>query len=54
MARMDKSKSILAIVPDLVAEVVSPNLTAQELMRKVDQFLAAGAKCVWVIYPGGK
>jgi Uma2 family endonuclease len=50
-SRIDKSKSILAVVPDLVAEIVSPNDTAQQLMRKVDQYLAAGAKCVWVIYP---
>jgi len=50
-SRIDKTKSILDIVPDLVAEIVSPNDTAQQLMRKVNQFLAAGTKCVWVIYP---
>ncbi len=51
VARIDKSKSILDVIPELVAAVVSPNDTAEELMRKVDQFLAAGTKCVWVIYP---
>ena len=50
-ARFDKTKSILEIVPDLVAEVVSSSERADELMRKVNQFLAAGTKCVWVIYP---
>ena len=51
VSRIDKSKSILGVVPDLVAEIVSPNDTAQQLMRKVDQLLAAGCRCVWVIYP---
>ena len=50
-ARIEKSKSILAVVPDLVAEIVSPNDTAQQLMRNVDQLLEAGCRCVWVIYP---
>jgi len=50
-SRIDKSKSILDVVPDLVAEIVSPNDTAQQLMRKVDQLLAAGCRSVWVIYP---
>ena len=49
-ARIDKSKSILGVVPDLVAEIVSPNDTEQ-LMRKVDQLLEVGCRCVWVIYP---
>ena len=51
VSRIDKSKNILGVVPDLVAEIVSPNDTAQQLMRKVDQLLAAGCRCVWVIYP---
>jgi Uma2 family endonuclease len=50
-SRIDQSKSILEVVPDLVAEIVSPNDTAEQLMCKVDQFIAAGCQCVWVIYP---
>jgi Uma2 family endonuclease len=37
--------------PALAIEVVSPNDRAQELVRKVDQYLAAGTRCVWVVYP---
>jgi Uma2 family endonuclease len=37
--------------PALVIEVVSPSDLAEELARKVDQYLTAGAKAVWVIYP---
>jgi Uma2 family endonuclease len=37
--------------PDLVVEVVSPSDTARDMQRKVKQYLQAGAKLVWVIYP---
>jgi len=50
-SQIDKTQSILEVVPDLIAEIVSPNDTAVQLMRKVDQYLAAGSQCVWVVYP---
>jgi len=53
-ARIDKSKSILDCVPDLVIEIVSPNDTAEQLMHCVNQFLAAGCQCVWIVYPAEK
>jgi Uma2 family endonuclease len=37
--------------PDLAIEVVSPSDTASALLRKVQQYLAAGAHTVWVVYP---
>ncbi|SPE38149.1 conserved hypothetical protein [Candidatus Sulfopaludibacter sp. SbA6] len=37
--------------PALAVEVVSPSDTAQQLARKVAQYLAAGAALVWVAYP---
>lgn len=37
--------------PALAIEVVSPTDLAEELARKVDQYLAAGAQAVWVLYP---
>jgi Uma2 family endonuclease len=37
--------------PDLAVEVVSPSDSAQELESKVGQYLQAGAKQVWVLYP---
>jgi len=40
--------------PTLVVEVVSPTELAAELARKVDQYLAAGAQAVWVLYPNAK
>lgn len=41
----------LAIAPDLVVEVVSPNDLVYALERKVEEFLAAGTRLVWVINP---
>jgi Uma2 family endonuclease len=40
-----------ALAPDLVVEVVSPNDTASEIQRKVDEWLQAGSRLVWVLYP---
>jgi Uma2 family endonuclease len=37
--------------PTLAIEVVSPTDLAEELTVKVKQYLAAGAKAVWVFYP---
>jgi Uma2 family endonuclease len=42
------------VCPDLVVEVVSPNDLASELNRKTEEWLAAGAKLVWVIDPDPK
>jgi Uma2 family endonuclease len=39
------------LAPDLVVEVVSPNDTASEIQAKVDEWLRAGVRLVWVLYP---
>lgn len=39
------------VVPDLVAEVVSPTNLANEVVVKVQEYLRAGVRLVWVIYP---
>lgn len=40
--------------PDLAVEIVSPSDSAEDLQIKVDQYLSAGAKQVWVVYPKAK
>jgi Uma2 family endonuclease len=40
--------------PDLAVEVVSPNDTATEVHDKVMDFLHAGTRLVWVVYPPSK
>ena len=37
--------------PDLAVEVVSASESMPQLMRKVNQYLRAGAHTVWVVYP---
>jgi Uma2 family endonuclease len=37
--------------PDLAIEVVSPTDSAQDLNRKVNQYLRAGSLEVWIVYP---
>jgi len=40
-----------AIIPDLAVEVVSPSNTADEIREKIEIYLSAGVRLVWVIYP---
>jgi Uma2 family endonuclease len=39
------------IAPDLVVEVVSHNDLAEAVQEKVSDYLAAGVRLVWVVYP---
>jgi len=49
MSSLDLDKRIQG-APALAMEVVSPTDLAEELTQKVRQYLAAGAKAVWVFY----
>src|SRR5258708_37705036 len=40
--------------PDLAVEVVSPSDTATMIRRKAVEFLEAGTKLLWIVYPDGK
>jgi len=42
------------LAPDLAVEVVSPNDRAEDVDEKIQQYLDAGAKLVWVIHPRTK
>jgi Uma2 family endonuclease len=50
MREIDLDKRIQG-APALAIEVVSPTDLAEELTQKVKQYLVAGAKAVWVLYP---
>lgn len=41
----------LEVAPDLAIEVASPSQSATDLEEKVQDFLAAGVRQVWVFYP---
>lgn len=40
------------LAPDLAVESISPNDTVLELEEKVEEYLRAGVRLVWVINPG--
>lgn len=40
-----------AIAPDLIVEVASPSDSAPAMQSKVTDWLAAGCRLVWVVYP---
>ncbi len=46
-----QSEPFITVVPDLVAEVISPRDIALKVERKIGQWLAVGVKVVWVVYP---
>jgi Uma2 family endonuclease len=44
-------KGHIRLAPDLAAEVLSPNDLATEVETKVQEYLGAGVKLVWVVNP---
>lgn len=44
-------KGYSPIAPDLAVEVVSPGESASDVHEKVQDYLAAGTRLVWVVYP---
>ena len=42
---------IADLAPDLAIDVISPSNTAREMERKLQDFLAAGARLVWYVHP---
>ena len=44
----------LRLAPDLAVEVVSPNDEAVALEQKIDEYLRAGVRLVWVVHPQTK
>ncbi|NJL05590.1 MAG: Uma2 family endonuclease [Chloroflexaceae bacterium] len=39
------------LAPDLVIEIVSPSESARTIAEKVSDYLAAGTRLLWVVYP---
>lgn len=43
-----------SVVPDLAVEVVSPTDQAVEVLQKVREYLGAGVRVVWLVYPSAE
>lgn len=50
----ESREGYLETIPDLVAEVVSKNDTAPYVQRKIDDYLQAGVRVVWVVDPDAR
>jgi Uma2 family endonuclease len=44
----------LRIAPDLAVEVVSPNDLAEAVQEKVADYLKAGVRLIWLVYPAAR
>ncbi|MFO0953053.1 MAG: Uma2 family endonuclease [Isosphaeraceae bacterium] len=44
-------EGFVTLPPDLAVEVISPHDLAEEVERKVDEYLRAGVRLVWVLSP---
>ncbi|MCX6024070.1 MAG: Uma2 family endonuclease [Chloroflexi bacterium] len=47
----EERQHALRVIPDLIVEVISPGDTAAEVQQKTGEWLAAGARLVWNVYP---
>lgn len=54
LSTMDVDRSPVDGVPNLAIEVISPSNSAQDMLKKVHQYLDAGCQAVWVFYPNLK
>lgn len=51
IATVDDYEKMGRMAPDLVVEVVSPSDRMTDVLAKVDDYLAAGVRLVWVVVP---
>lgn len=51
LATLPRRRSFFVGAPDLAVEVLSPSNTRWEIEVKVEEYLAAGARAVWVVDP---
>src|SRR5262249_38394707 len=51
LKKIDLDVSPIDGAPALAVAVISPSNTAQDTVRKIQQYLRAGCKAVWIVYP---
>ncbi len=51
LKNIDLDRSPVEGAPALAIEVISPNNRAEDMVKKIHQYLGAGSRSVWVIYP---
>ncbi len=51
VAAIDRKRSPVEVIPQLLAEIVSPSDSLPRLFRAAEYFLRAGVQVVWVVEP---
>lgn len=51
LGNIDLRRTPISTAPTLAVEVISPTNLAQDTLKKVRQYLAAGGQAVWLVYP---
>src|SRR5579859_437883 len=51
LSLITEAEKYIPFAPDLAVEIVSPRDTAKAIQRKIDLYLAAGTRLVWVFFP---
>ena len=54
LAEFGIPESFFPTAPDLAVEVISPGNTFSEIQDKIEEYIAAGTKLVWIVYPKQK
>lgn len=47
----DEPAGFWPLAPDLVVEIISPSETARDVHEKVNDYLRAGTRLIWLVYP---
>ena len=51
LKNIDMDRSPVEGAPALAVEVISPNNRSEDIVKKTQQYLGAGCKTVWIIFP---
>lgn len=51
LKKIDVDRSPVDGAPVLAVEVISPSNTAQDMVKKTQQYIQAGCRSVWIVYP---
>jgi Uma2 family endonuclease len=51
LRKIDPDKSPVEGAPALAVEVISPSNRAEDTAKKIQQYLQAGCRSVWIVYP---
>lgn len=54
IAEFGISEKFFSVATDLAIEVISPENTFDEIQDKIEAYLSAGTKLVWIVYPKKK